>query len=149
MTSPSVYNASLQIVRSARVATAVTQEVYVEVWRLAARYDPSEGSVLAWMMSMAHRQSVAKVRAVVDQPTSGRRAAAGSEEEVEPRLDTERARNALSALSENHRQVVVLTYFGGCSQREVAGILGLPISTVATRVRNGLIDLRNALEVEA
>ena len=63
MTAPCVYGATLQLVQSSTVARAVTQEVYVGVWRSAARYDPSEGSVLAWMLSMAHRQSASRTGA--------------------------------------------------------------------------------------
>lgn len=156
-TSPLVYGAALQILQSPRLATAVTEEVYVEVWRLAGRYNASEGSVLAWVMSLAHRHAAARVRVVGDQSLAAGLSAPsgdgaftyqGGGDEFR-RLDTERARKALDSLSENHRQVVTLAYLRGCSLAEVARILGLPVSTVTTLLRDGLTNLRNALGVVA
>jgi RNA polymerase sigma-70 factor (ECF subfamily) len=151
LTVPSVYGVAQQLLQSTRLATAVTEEVYVEVWRSAPRYDPSESSVLAWMMGMAHRQCTAKAEAMADRPDA---AANGNERnvarpvrEAPPGPDAERAGQALSALSDPNRQAVVLAYFGKCSQGEVARILGLPVGTVTTRIRNGLVGLRTSREV--
>jgi RNA polymerase sigma-70 factor, ECF subfamily len=132
---PCVYGVALQFLQSTRLATAVTEEVYVEVWRSAPRYDPSESSVLAWMLCMAHRQCTAKAEArnvarpVPDAPSGP---------------DAERAGQALSALGDPNRQAVVLAYFGECSQEEVAQILRLPVGTVTTRIRSGLVGLRTS-----
>jgi RNA polymerase sigma-70 factor (ECF subfamily) len=149
-----VYGAALQLVQSSRLATIVTEEVYVEVWRLAPRYDPSESSVLAWMMTMAHRRSTHEVEARAGRPASEQPADANDQSDRVARQPdgsshphAERARRALSALRDPHRQAVVLAYFGGCSQGEVARILELPVSQVSTRIRHGLVGLRRELEV--
>ena len=153
-TSSRVYGAALQMLRSARLAAEVTEEVYVEIWRQASRYDPSKGSVLAWMMSLAHCHSMDRIRAISKEPASEQYAAInGSREfdraadEVETRLDAERAREALRSLTDIQRQAVTLAYFKGYSQTEVARLLGLPLGMVKTRIRDGLVGLRNALGV--
>jgi RNA polymerase sigma-70 factor, ECF subfamily len=149
-----VYGAALELVQSSRLATIVTEGVYVEVWRLATRYDPSESSVLAWMMTMAHRRSTHEAEAMTGRPASERDAAANDQSDRLARhLDgwchphAERARRALSAVRDPHRQAVVLAYFGECSQGEVARILELPVSQVTTRIRDGLVGLRRELAV--
>jgi RNA polymerase sigma-70 factor (ECF subfamily) len=148
-----VYGAALQLVQSSRLATIVTEEVYVEVWRLAPRYDPGESSVLAWMMAMAHRRSTDGVEAT-GRPASERHVAANDQSDHVARHPdgsghphAERARRALSAVRDPHRQAVVLAYFGECSQGEVARIMELPVSQVTTRIRNGLVGLRRELGV--
>jgi RNA polymerase sigma-70 factor (ECF subfamily) len=149
-TSPGVYGTALQLLRSAPLAKAVSHEVHVEVWRLAPRYDPGESSVLAWMMGMAHRQSTDKVEAMASrsaparfayQKGNGHHAALHPDGRLHP--NAERAGDTWSALSDPHRQAFVLAYFGECSQAEVAGILGLPVRRVTTRIRNGLVGVRN------
>jgi RNA polymerase sigma-70 factor (ECF subfamily) len=152
-TSSRVYGAALQMLRSPRLAAEVTEEVYVEIWRQASRYDPSKGSVLAWMMSMAHCRSMDRIRAISKEPASEQYAVIGTREfdraadEVETRLDAEQARAALRSLTDIQRQAVTLAYFKGYSQTEVARLLGLPLGTVKTRIRDGLVGLRNALGV--
>lgn len=153
-TSSRVYGAVLQMLRSPRLAAEVTEEVYVEIWQQASRYDPSKGSVLAWMMAVAHRRSVARVRAVSKESASERFASlnGGRElnrvsDEVDVRLDADRACEAMRSLTDIQRQAVTLAYFGGCSQTEVARLLGLPLGTVKLRIKDGLIGLRNALGV--
>ena len=138
--------------QSSRLATIVTEEVYVEVWCLAPRYDPSESSVLAWMMAMAHRRSADDVEATTGHPASERHVAANDQSDQVARHPdgsghphAERARRALSAVRDPHRQAVVLAYFGECSQGEVARILELPVSQVTTRIRDGLVGLRREL----
>jgi RNA polymerase sigma-70 factor (ECF subfamily) len=154
-TSELVYGAALQILRSPQQASVATQEVYVEVWRLARRYHPTNGSVLAWLMAMAHRHFVDRARAVTDQPAVERSAVSTGDREVAhatdggvPRLDTERARKALHTLSDGDRQVVTLAYVKGYSQLEVARTLGLPLDTVTGRLRDGLLGLGSALGAE-
>ena len=154
LTSPCVYGAALQLLRSSRLATVVTEEVYVDVWRSAPRYNPSESSVLAWMMGLTHRRSTDKVEALAARSASewyadvdgnGHHVASPSDGGSRP--DVERARRALSTLTDPYRQAFVLAYFGECSQGEVARILGLPLGKVTTRIRNGLVGLRNELAV--
>jgi RNA polymerase sigma-70 factor (ECF subfamily) len=157
LTSARIHGLVLRVLRSAEHAAEVTQEVYVEVWRQSARYSPAKGSVLAWMTTMAHRRAVDRVRAVTsEQARDERDALARVEpavdrvwEDVEQKLDVERVRRGLESLTEIQREALSLAYFGGYTQTQVAALLQLPLGTVKTRIRDGLIGLRDALGVEA
>jgi RNA polymerase sigma-70 factor, ECF subfamily len=152
-TSSRVYGAVLHILRSPGVAAEVTQQVYLAIWRQPCRYDPAKGSVLAWMMAMAHRYAIDRARTLSKEPSDGRYTANGDRlfdrlsNEIETRFDADQAREALRSLPEVQRQAVRLVYFNGYSQTEVARLLGLPLGTVKSRIRDGLIGLRNALGV--
>ena len=152
-TSSRVYGAALQMLRSSRSAAEVTQEVYVEIWQQASGYDPNNGSVLAWMMSVVHSRCMDRIRAINKELATERYALNGAEfdfgsnEIAESRLDAERAREALRSLPDIQRQAVTLAYFNGYSQTEVARLLGLPLGTVKSRIRDGLLCLRDALGV--
>ncbi len=156
-TSSRVYGLVLRVVRSPDHAAEVTQEVFVEVWQQAARFDVARGSVLAWMITMAHRRAVDRVRSVTRSSSRDEQWAAHAHEQghdaaweaVEHRLDVERVRRGLGSLTEIQREAVGLAFFGGYTHTEVAGLLQLPLGTVKTRIRDGLIGLRDALGVEA
>jgi RNA polymerase sigma-70 factor (ECF subfamily) len=156
-TSGRVYGIVWRVLRSPDHAAEVTQEVYTEVWRQATRYEPRKGSVLAWIATMAHRRAVDRVRSVtreVARDESYAVASTGREvdhvwEGVEQRLDAARVRKALEALTPIQREALTLAYFGGLTQGEIAARLQLPLGTVKTRVRDGLIRLRDALGVDA
>lgn len=157
LTSPRIYGIVLRVLRSADHAAEVTQEVYVEVWRQSARYARDKGSVLGWMATMAHRRAVDRVRSVTSEVARDQRDAATSAErevdhvweDVEQKLDTERVRKGMASLTTIQREAISLAYFGGYTQSEVASLLKLPLGTVKTRIRDGLIGLRDALGVEA
>src|SRR5918997_620706 len=106
------------------------------------------------MVARSIRRSVDRVRAVSMESVRERYGELNGREldrvpnEVETRLDAERAREAMRSLTEIERQAVMLSYFGGFSQTEVARFLGLPLGTAKSRIRDGLIGLRNALGVE-
>jgi len=151
-----VYGIVLRVLRSPDQAAEVTQEVYVEVWRQAARYAPEKGGVLAWMATMAHRRAIDRVRSVTsetarDQRYALREATPAQDNVwtgVEQRLDAERVRRGLSTLTAIQREALLLAYFGGYTHTEVATLLDLPVGTAKTRIRDGLIRLRDALGVE-
>jgi len=130
------------------------QEVLLEVWRTAARFDPAVGSATAWIMTVAHRRAVDRVRSEQRAAERELRAATASiayddvSETVEITLDQERVRRCLNGLTELQRESVTLAYYGGYSYREVAQLLGVAVGTVKTRMRDGLIRLRDCLEVE-
>ena len=157
LTSGRVYGTVLRVLRSADHAAEVTQEVYVEVWRQSARYAPEKGSVLGWMTTMAHRRAVDRVRSVSSEVARDERyAVTGVDREVdhvwegvEQRLDVERVRKGMTSLTAIQREALTLAYFGGYTQSQVASLLKLPLGTVKTRIRDGLIGLRDALGVEA
>lgn len=156
LTSARVHGVILRVLRSPDHAAEVTQEVYVEAWRQSARFDARKGSVLAWLTTLAHRRAVDRVRKVssdtVRDEQYGRRSAEPAVDQVwdgvEQRLDVERVRKGLGSLTEIQREALTLAYFGGYSQTQVAGLLDLPLGTVKSRIRDGMIGLRDALGVE-
>ena len=156
-TSQRIYGIILRVLRSPDHAAEVMQEVYVEAWRQSARYSQGKGSVIAWMTTMAHRRAVDRVRSVSSEVARDERYALhGSDREidqvwdgVEQRLDVERVRKGMASLTPIQREALTLAYFGGYTQSQVAQLLKLPLGTVKTRIRDGLIGLRDALGVEA
>lgn len=155
-TAARVYGMVLRVVRDPSQADEVTQEVYVEVWRLSARYDPERASVLGWMSMLAHRRAVDRVRsAETDRQRIDRYAghvpdAAGDQvwEAVSDRMEAHRVRDGLASLTRLQQESLLLAYYGGYTQSQVAALLKVPLGTVKTRIRDGLIGLRNALRIE-
>jgi RNA polymerase sigma-70 factor (ECF subfamily) len=133
----------------------VTQEIFLEVWQNAQRYDPSKGSATTWILTMAHRRAVDRIRS--SQSTRDRDTRIGLRdmeteydsvsESVEITVEHERVGKALQRLTELQRQAVTLAYYGGYSHSEVAEMLKVPIGTVKTRLRDGMIRLRDELGV--
>lgn len=155
LTSSRIYGLILRVVRSPELAAEVAQETYVEVWKQTSRFDETKGSVLAWMCVIARRRAVDRVRSVVSSNQRDEHWHAATTvrdvdvvaEGVEARLESQRVRKGLESLSKVQREAVALAYFGGYSQREVSTLLELPLGTVKTRIRDGLIGLRDALGV--
>jgi len=137
-----------------RKGREVTQEVLLDVWRSASRFDAGLGSAAAWVMTLAHRRAVDRVRSEQKAAEREMRVASSAvaydevAEAVEARLDRERVRRCLGSLTELQRESVTLAYYGGYTYREVAGLLGVAIGTVKTRMRDGLIRLRDCLGVD-
>jgi RNA polymerase sigma-70 factor, ECF subfamily len=152
--APSVLGIVRRVLRDPAQSEEVMQEVLLEVWRTAARFDPSAGSATAWIMTVAHRRAVDRVRSEQRAAERELRAATASiayddvTEAVETTLDQERVRRCLDGLTDLQRESVTLAYYGGYSYREVAQLLGVAIGTVKTRMRDGLIRLRDCLGVE-
>jgi RNA polymerase sigma-70 factor, ECF subfamily len=143
-----------RVVRDPAQSEEVMQEVLLEVWRCAARFNPEIGSATAWVMTLAHRRAVDRVRS--EQKSAERELRVVSAEiaydevteAVQANLDRERVRRCLAALTELQRESVTLAYYGGYTYREVAELLGIAVGTVKTRMRDGLIRLRDCLGVE-
>ena len=156
LTASRIYGVVLKVLRSPDQALEVTQEVYVEIWRQASRFSAERGSVLAWMSTIAHRRAVDRVRSATSETRRdgvwGRLDAETPHDEVwdslEHQLDADRVRKGMESLTAVQREAVTLAYFGGYTHREVASLLKLPLGTVKTRIRDGLIGLRDALGVE-
>jgi RNA polymerase sigma-70 factor, ECF subfamily len=154
-TAARVHGIVLRVLRAPDLAAEVTQEVFVEIWRQAASYQSSKGSVLAWMTTVAHRRAVDRVRSTSSEVARDDRYAALNAERsrdlvwdaVQGRLDVERVRKAMDSLTPIQREAITLAYFGGYSQSQVARLLSIPLGTVKTRLRDGLIGLRDALGV--
>ncbi|MEU9010111.1 sigma-70 family RNA polymerase sigma factor [Streptomyces sp. NPDC048479] len=145
------------VLRDPAQSEEVTQEVLIEVWRTAARFQPSRGSAMTWILTLAHRRAVDRVRSAQSASDRERRAALLERtpayddvtEQVEARLEREQVRRCLRSLTELQRQSVTLAYYRGLAYREVAELLSVPLGTVKTRLRDGLIRLRDCLGVSA
>jgi RNA polymerase sigma-70 factor (ECF subfamily) len=154
-TSAKVHGLVLRVLRNPALAEEVSQECYLEIWRQAARYEPERGSAMAWMLTLAHRRAVDRVRAVeasdrrdVHYERSNRSVAHDSTEEAaEARMEAHRVRAALQGLTGAQREAIELAYFGGYTHTEVAAMLDLPLGTAKTRIRDGLIRLRDTMGV--
>ncbi|MGN6752444.1 MAG: ECF RNA polymerase sigma factor SigK [Intrasporangium sp.] len=153
--APRVFGLVRRVVRDPAQAEEVTQEAFLEVWRTSGRFDPSRGSALVWVLAIAHRKSVDRVRSAEaartrDErygATSGEVAHDATVEEVALRLDAQRVRRALAHLTDTQREAVELAYLSGYTHTEVAALLNLPLGTAKTRIRDGLIRLRDTLGV--
>ncbi len=153
-TAPAVLGTVRRVVRDPAQSEEVMQEVLLEVWRTAARFDPSVGSASAWIMTLAHRRAVDRVRSEQRAAARELRAATASIDYDEvsdaalATLEQERVRRCLGGLTDLQRESVTLAYYGGYSYREVAQLLGVAVGTIKTRMRDGLIRLRDCLGVE-
>lgn len=125
----------------------------LEAWRTAVRYDADQGSVRTWIVTLAHRRAVDRVRSVQSQRDRDQRVLDGEHhspfdvvaEDVEEAMERRRVRQCLGALTDTQRDAVVLAYYGGRSYREVAEQLVAPLPTVKSRIRDGLMRLRDCL----
>jgi RNA polymerase sigma-70 factor, ECF subfamily len=152
-----VFGLVSKVVRNPAQSEEVTQEVFVELWRTAPRFDPARGTARSWIMTCAHRRAVDRVRSAESaarrDDLAGRRDQGRPYDEVveqvESSLEREHVRRGLQALTALQREAVVLAYYGGHTHREIAELLGVPQGTVKTRLRDGLIRLRDHLGVEA
>jgi len=149
-----VFGVARRVLRDPGLAEEVSQEVLLELWRCASRFRPGRGSAIAWVTTIAHRRAVDRVRS--ERRSAEREQRAGSHsiaydevvEMVEARLDRERVRRCLGSLTELQRESVTLAYYGGYTFQEAAALLGVPEGTVKTRMRDGLIRLRDCMGAE-
>lgn len=148
-----VYGLVRRVLRDPAQSEEVAQEVMLDVWRTASRFDAARGSAGAWVMTIAHRRAVDRVRTenaatareqkVAAFPVSG----ADVAELVEGALDQQRVRRCLGTLTSLQAEAVTLAYYGGYTYPQVAGLLGVALGTVKTRIRDGLIRMRDCMGV--
>jgi RNA polymerase sigma-70 factor (ECF subfamily) len=149
-TKSRVFGVALRVIIDRSQAEEVTQDVYLELWRTAAKYDPTVAGALSWALTITHRRAIDRVRA--SQASRNRDLAVGVRdfpleydhvsEEVEVHSEFQRARAALERVTSIQREVIGLAYFDGLSQAEIAERLGVKVGTVKTRLRDGLMKLR-------
>ncbi|HET8987467.1 MAG TPA: ECF RNA polymerase sigma factor SigK [Humibacillus sp.] len=150
-----LYGLVRRVVRDPAQSEEVAQEVFLDIWRHSARFDPARGSALSWMLTIAHRKAVDRVRSAEaarhrddNYGTSNQDVTHDSTSEaVVERLDAERVHRALATLTEAQRRALELAYLSGYTHTEVATMLDLPLGTAKTRIRDGLIRLRDTLGV--
>jgi len=150
-----VYGLVLRVVRDPAIAEEVAQEALVEAWRSAARFDPAKGSAVSWMLTIAHRRAVDRVRSEQAASTRLRKAATTEVpyddvvEQATSRIERQQVRRCIDGLTELQREAILLAYYRGHTYREVSEMLDTPLPTVKTRMRDGLIRLRDCLGVTA
>ncbi|MDT0158490.1 ECF RNA polymerase sigma factor SigK [Microbacterium sp. ARD32] len=155
--SPRVFALILRVVVNRAQSEEVLQEVFLEIWQSAARFAPNRGRGRSWVLTIAHRRAVDRVRssqssADRDVRVGVRDLAAARDvvaESVEARMEGDRVVTALAGLPETQQEALVLAYYGGYSQSEIAVLTGAPLGTVKTRMRDALKRLRSELGVSA
>ena len=155
LTSRRVFGMARRVLVDLELSEDATQEVFLQVWQNAASFNTAAGSPLAWLMTIAHRRAVDKVRSVQAATDREARYGADSQEidhdsvsdEVGSRLEAEAVVRCLKTLTETQQESVRLAYYGGLSYREVAEQLNSALPTIKSRIRDGLIRLKTCLEV--
>ncbi|MER5967261.1 ECF RNA polymerase sigma factor SigK [Streptomyces sp. NPDC002057] len=153
--APLVFGIVIKVVRDRARSEEVAQEVMIDLWRQAPRHRSDEGCVTTWAATIAHRRAVDHVRsaqAAHDReqgPAAREHTTAHDEvaERVETRLESRQVRRCLDGLTELQRQAVTTAYYGGLTYREVAESLRAPQPTIKTRMRDGLVRLRDGMGV--
>ncbi len=154
-TSARAYGLAVRVVRNPSQAEEVMQEAFLELWRTASRFDSAKGSAVSWILTLVHRKSVDRIRSA---EASTRRDTVwhhGSQdvehdstaEAAQASMEARRVRQALDSLTEVQREALELAYFKGYTHTEVAAMLDLPVGTAKTRIRDGLIRLRDTMGV--
>jgi RNA polymerase sigma-70 factor (ECF subfamily) len=150
--SPAVYGLALRVVRDPSRAEEVAQEVFMTVWQQATRFDASRGSALTWILTITHRRAVDVVRHS-EAATRRDNIAAVRETEFDDVSETvilrdeqTQVRKCLDSLTSLQHEAVKLAYFNGYTYSEVATLLKAPLATIKTRMRDGLIRLRDCME---
>jgi RNA polymerase sigma-70 factor, ECF subfamily len=150
--SAAVYGLARRVVRDPTRAEDVTQEVFLEVWRKAARFDADKGKAKTWIMTIAHRRAVDAVRRSESNKRNDHQAAPDEVSHDEPAdaviaaEEHSAVRDCLETLTDLQLESVRLAYFNGYTYGEVAALLEKPLPTIKTRMRDGLIRLRDCLE---
>ena len=148
------YGLIRKVLRDPAQSEEVVQEVLLEVWRTASRFDPAKGGAATWVLTIAHRRAVDRVRSEAaaagrEQRTSQAAGAARDDvaDSVEATLDAELLRRCLEGLSDVQRESITLAYYGGYTYPEVAKLLEVALGTIKSRIRDGLNRLRDCLGV--
>ena len=155
--STPVYSLAMHMLRHDALAEEVTQEIFLNIWLKAGSFNPERGEPRSWIMSVAHHKIVDSIRSrrrslIMTDPGDYETLdllpanQTSTEEQVERNLERERILKALSGLPEAQREVILLAYFEGYSQSEMAKKLDQPLGTVKTRVRLAMQKLRIVLE---
>jgi RNA polymerase sigma-70 factor (ECF subfamily) len=154
-TAARAFGLAVRVVRDPAQAEEVTQEAFLEIWRTAGRFDVKKGSAVSWILTIVHRKAVDRVRSA---EASSRRDTSyhqqstdtdhdATAEAAQASMEARRVRQAMQSLTEVQREALELAYFKGYTHTEVAAMLDLPVGTAKTRIRDGLIRLRDTMGV--
>ena len=154
-TAARAFGLAVRVVRDPAQAEEVTQEAFLEIWRTASRFDRERGSAVSWVLTLVHRKAVDRVRsaeASTRRDTTYHQSNVAVEhdstaEAAQASMEARRVRQALGSLTEVQREALELAYFKGYTHTEVATMLDLPVGTAKTRIRDGLIRLRDTMGV--
>ncbi|MFT2817498.1 ECF RNA polymerase sigma factor SigK [Leifsonia sp. A12D58] len=154
-TAPRVLGLIKRVLVDHSQSEEVAQEVFLEIWKSATRFEAGRGKAMTWILTMAHRRAIDRVRASQAgrdrDELIGRRDTETAYDQVsetaEIRIEHERVKRAMARLTELQREAITLAYYGGYSHTEVAEILSVPLGTVKTRLRDGMIRLRDEMGV--
>ena len=151
-----VFGLARRVIRDPARAEEVAQEVFIQVWQSAARFDPARGNAKSWCLTLAHRRAVDAVRH--DQAATNRENrydwSSGPdfdevEETVTITLEHEQVKRCLDGLTDLQREAVNLAYYQGYTYAEVATALDANTATIKTRMRDGIVRLRDCMGVSA
>lgn len=148
-----VLGVATRVLRNRAIAEEVAQDVLVEVWRTSSRYAAQRGSGKGWIMTIAHRRAVDRVRR--EQSATDREEQVATRdvdrpfdhvsEAVESNLEREQVRRCMEGLTPLQRESLSLAYYDGYTYPEVAGLLEAPLGTIKTRMRDGMARLRDCM----
>jgi RNA polymerase sigma-70 factor (ECF subfamily) len=145
----SVYSVAMGMLRDAPAAEEVTQDVFLSLWRTASDFDARRGAPRTWILALAHHKAVDAVRrrrVRAFEPLSESMVADADVAALALRaVEGARVREALGALSDAQRQALTLAYYEGLTQQQIAARLGVPLGTIKTRMRDGMLKLRDHL----
>ncbi|MCW4354101.1 ECF RNA polymerase sigma factor SigK [Hoyosella sp. YIM 151337] len=153
--APAVFGLVRRIVRDYAQSEEVTQDVLIELWRTAPRYDPDRGSAMTWVLTLTHRRAVDRVRSAQASADRERKASYVTEgrgfdevsEQANANMERHQVQRCLESLTALQRESVMLAFYQGYTYPEVAALLKAPLGTIKTRMRDGLIRLRDCLGV--
>lgn len=149
--APRVHGLVLRVVRDPAQSEEVTQEVFLDLWRCADQIDLDRGSPVGWILTLAHRRAVDRVRSAeaarrrdhLDVVRDPRRDHDETLEQVQSSLDSDHVRTALASLTDLQRRAIELAYFDGYTHTQVAAALDIPLGTAKSRIRDALLRLRH------
>ncbi len=143
-----VFSIALRILQVRSEAEDLLQEIFFHVWEKADSYDPSRGTPEAWLSTLTRSRAIDKLRRL--RRREGRDVSEQEEPAVQPAFqDAVAAREALKEVTPLQREVLELAYFEGHTQEEIAQKLKVPLGTIKTRIRDGLMKLRELYHNES